>query len=107
VFVATFISLNSWDRLMYPSQYVPALSAKQNILYHPFTARTLATIAETSQYWYWAIWVNQPFWTGMLGFTVILGEAVCWTAILNQSDTIHLLEDAIWTAHAAMMVYYS
>ena len=92
---------------MFPSQYNPALSARDHWLYHPFTARTLATIAEITMYWIWATWVYQPFWGGPLGFIVCLGEIVCWCGILFQSNTIHLGEDTIWTIHASMMLYHS
>ena len=102
VIVAIFITMNSFDRIMFPSQYNPALSAKDNILYHPFTARTFATLAETTMYWVWATWVYQPFWGAPLGFIVVTGEIVCWCGILFQSHTIHLCEDTIWTIHSAM-----
>ena len=47
VILAVLLSLNSFDRLMFPSQYNPAQSARNNILYSPVTARILATLAET------------------------------------------------------------
>ena len=53
------------------------------------------------------MWVNQPFFGHMLGWTVIIGETVCWTGILLCSDTIHIGEDSIWTIHASMMLYYA
>ena len=38
---------------------------------------------------------------------MLLGELACWAGILLQSRFILFLENAIWTAHAAMMLYYS
>ena len=58
-------------------------------------------------YWVWATWVYQPFWGAPLGTIVVLGEIVCWSGIIFQSNTIHLGEDTIWTIHSAMMLYHS
>ena len=56
--IAVLITFNSFVRIMFPSQYNPALSSTNNILSHPFLARTLATLAEVAMYWMWARWVN-------------------------------------------------
>ena len=56
--IAVSITLNSYFRIMYPSQYNPGYSSHNHILSHPFFSRTLATIAEVSMYWIWARWVN-------------------------------------------------
>ena len=105
--IAVLITLNSFVRLMFPSQYNPSLSSKNHILYHPFMARTLATLAEFSMYWLWARWVNQPYWGALLGITVTAGELVCWLTILFQSRTLGFLEDTIWVIHASEMLYFS
>ena len=55
------ITLNSLDRLLYPSNYSPTVSSQPGFLYSPFTARTLATVAEYFQYYTWATWIGEPF----------------------------------------------
>ena len=58
-------------------------------------------------YWTWAIWVGEPFWGGILGYVVIIGETLCWTGILLCSGTIHFFEDSTWTTHSGIMLFYS
>ena len=55
------ITLNSFDRLLFPSNYSPSTSCREGILYSPYFARTLATLAEFTQYWVWATWVEKDF----------------------------------------------
>lgn len=107
VICTVLITLNSLDRLLYPSCYNPASSSKDGILYSPFTARTLATLAEYHQYWVWATWIEMPFQGHILGNVVVFGETICWCGLLFQSKTLHWCEDATWTVHASLMTMYS
>ena len=105
--VAVLITINSYIRLMHPSQYNPALQSTNSVLSHPFLGRTVATMAEVTMYWIWARWINEPYWGSLLGNTVLIGELVCWLGILFCSRTFHFCEDSFWIIHAAEMLYLS
>ena len=107
VICTILITLNSLDRLLFPSNYSPTISAQPGFLYSPFTGRTLATVAEYFQYFVWATWVGEPFQGSLLGNVVVFGEIVCWCGLLFQSKSIHWCEDSTWTVHGALMLYYS
>ena len=107
VICTILISLNTCDRLMYPSSYNPAASARDHWLYSPFTGRTLATLAEYHMYWVWATWVYQPYCGSTLGNIVVFGEVICWIGLVFQSKFVHWCEDATWMVHASIMCYHS
>ena len=107
VICTILITLNSLDRLLWPSNYSPTTSSRPGILYSPFTGRTLATFAEYFQYFMWATWVNEPFQGSILGNVVVFGETVCWCGLLFQSKSIHWCEDSTWTIHGALMTFFS
>ena len=54
-----------------------------------------------------ARWANTYFFGAFLGWIVIVGEIVCWLALLNQSEMLNWIEDCIWGIHAAYMAYLS
>lgn len=72
-------------------------------LYHPATARFIATIAELLEYNIWAEWVGKPYWTHSLGWICIFGAVVSWTHLLFQSEALGITEDSCWTLHASLM----
>jgi hypothetical protein len=121
VFKTLFLLLNTWVRLIYPSTYVPATHTRPGILGHPCFARVLATIAEFSFYCMEAKSVGLGFWScdpakeafclaagghfaqtwsvasmGPMGLLTALGETVCWSHILFQSEHLGYIEDCIW-----------
>ena len=86
---------------------MPATASKEGLLYSPYMARFIATVAELLFYHIWAIWIGQPFWGHPLGWICIFGETVSWSHIIFQSEALAICEDTTWTIHAAMMTYWS
>ena len=101
------ISLNTYVRTQYPSQYCPARAMKDGIMYSPVTARVIATCAETMMYWTFANWIQQPFWGHTLGWVVLIGESLCWSHVYFQSELIGNIEDTVWATHGAYSAFYS
>ena len=99
--------LNVVVRTQWPSQYNPALACSKSIVSSPYTARVIATFAEFYMYYTMAQWVNTQFFGTALGTIVIIGEIVCWSALLNQSEFLNWIEDSIWALHAIYMAYLS
>ena len=102
-----WIMFNVVVRTQWPTCYNPGLSANSSWYAHPYTARTIATIAELFFYYTMAKWTNVPSLDGFLGPLCIFGEFVSWMGVLLQSEFVGFLEDCVWTVHTVTMLYMS
>jgi hypothetical protein len=90
-----FVIFNSVCRLAFPSRYVPAAQKFSGFFRGPLFARLLATGAEICFYFTEALCLKIPF-CGPFGFLVILGEIICWSHVLLQSELLGWIEDILW-----------
>lgn len=115
--VATTLSLclNTVVRTQFPCQYTMAAASSKGLLYHPITARCIATVAEFLMYQARADWIRQPCYgdlkswenVALLGWIGIIGEIVCWSQLLLQSEFLNVCEDTIWAIQAAVEACYA
>jgi len=73
------------------------------LIYSPIVARAIATIAELCFYQAEANWLRMEFFGASIGRLAIVGELVCWSHLLLQSDLVGNIEDTIWTLMYAKM----
>ena len=91
------MATNTLVRLFFPSSYVPASQVSAGFIAHPVFARFLATIGEFTFYEAEAYAVGVQFWGHPLGYLTILGECLCWSHLLTQSELLGVIEDSTWT----------
>ena len=100
------ISINSAVRINFPSCYVPASRSSASFISSPIFARILATVAEFIFYAVEARAFGLAFcnyddvfdvkqW-GALCVLTTLGETICWSHIILQSELLGWIEDSTW-----------
>ena len=105
---ALFIAFNSLVRLGLPSSYCPRSQARAGPLASPLTARTLATGAELFFYHAEAVALGLDFWPlAPLAILTYLGETLCWSHLLLQSELLGAIEDSTWTAYQLLALLTS
>lgn len=107
IIAAFWTTVNVVVRTQWPCSYNPAQASTKSWISSPFTARIIATFSEFLLYITMAVWAGTQFFGALLGWIVIVGEIVCWAALINQSEFLNWIEDFIWAMHASYMAYLS
>jgi len=106
-----FLLPNIFLRLWFPSTYYPASASTPAFYASPIFHRFIAFIAEFLLYELWAVWIDVHFWSHSthlwLWLIVFIAECISTTGVILQNQFLLLIEDFLWTLHAAYMSYLS
>lgn len=108
------ILANCVVRSLCPSQYVPYRRTCESSLGSPYTARTIATVAEGVFYHQVALslglqrlWYTKTMGGGVLLWLWCVGEVLSWIGLVYQSAAADALEDMVWGVWFTLALLWS
>ena len=108
------ILLNCVLRMVCPSQYVPYQYTCKSWWGSPYTARTIATVAELAFYHQAVVSLElQPLWytpengADVLLWLWMLGESLSWCGLIMQNAIANAIEDFVWCIWFILAYAYS